>query len=287
MRGRDPSLELIGWGDRGRNYPDLWAADLLHQGGEHLNYVAIHMMGQSPHRPDTLLRGNRYQQQPERAWQELLELSNNVERRITELEQVISSQGSRAGIAVTEGHLSLLPHNANPILYEWLSAVYHARSLNIYQRHGEAVKIATAADFNGTRWTVMAVQTPVPRGATFLMPVGSVARLFKRHNGTHSVAVPSAPSSLDIAASRSGNTLFLHVLNLEYSKPIEASFLVNGQRIRAGRVFEIAPENLRQSVSEIDPDVFRPREQTLPLGSSAQWRFPAGSVTALELDLDS
>ena len=63
----------------------------------------------------------------------------------------------KAGIAITEGHLSLSPHNANPILYEWLSAAYHARSLNIYQRHGARVKIATAADFQGNRWTNNAV----------------------------------------------------------------------------------------------------------------------------------
>ena len=33
------------------------------------------MMGQSPKRPDTVLKGLRYQQDPERAWEELLELA--------------------------------------------------------------------------------------------------------------------------------------------------------------------------------------------------------------------
>src|SRR5206468_8972257 len=125
--------------------------------------------------------------------------SSNVETRITELEETIGAEKSSAGIAVTEGHLSLKPHNTNPILYEWISAVYHARSLNIYQRHGARVKIATAADFNGTRWTVTAVQTPVPHRNTFLMPVGSIMRLFMRHNGQHGVAVTSGSSSLDTA----------------------------------------------------------------------------------------
>jgi len=31
------------------------------------------------------------------------------------------------------------------------------KSMNIYQRHGARVKIATAADFNGNRWTNTAV----------------------------------------------------------------------------------------------------------------------------------
>src|SRR5205823_11610496 len=125
--------------------------------GEHIDLVAMHMMGQSPRRTDTVLKGLRYEKEPERAWQELIELSNRVETRLSAMEEAVAAQSSKAGIAITEGHLSLSPHNANPILYEWLSAVYHARSLNIYQRHGARVKIATAADFNGNRWTNDAV----------------------------------------------------------------------------------------------------------------------------------
>jgi alpha-L-arabinofuranosidase len=280
MKQRDPSIRLIGWGDRGRG-AGLWAPDLLARAGEYLDCVAIHMMGQNPKRPDTVLKGNRYQQDPERAWEELLELSANIERRVTELEQSIASYDKRFGIAITEGHLSLSPHNANPILFEWLSAAYHARSLNIYQRHGARVKIATAADFQGNRWTNNAVMLQTPRGVTYLMPVGSIARLFKRHNGTHGVAVKSAPPGLDIAASRAGNKLFLHIANLEYRKTVEASFSVEGLAVQTGRVFQIAPANLREAVSQDQPNVFAPKESPL----TQTWRFPAGAVAAVELEV--
>ena len=80
MKERDPSIRLIGWGDRHAG-SELWAGDLVKQAGEHLDYVAIHMMGQSPRQPDTVLRGLRYQREPERAWQELIELSGIVEKR--------------------------------------------------------------------------------------------------------------------------------------------------------------------------------------------------------------
>jgi alpha-N-arabinofuranosidase len=203
--------------------------------------VAIHMMGQSPKRPDTVLKGLRYEREPERAWDELLELSNLVEKRVSELEEAIAAVGSTTGIAITEGHLSLSPPNANPILREWLSAMYHARSLNIYQRHGARVKIATAADFQGNRWTNTAVMLPTPRGTSYLMPVGSIARLFKRHNGKQAVAINSAPSSLDIACSRTGAKLYLHVANLEYRKSVTAGFAVTGANVTAGRVFAIEP----------------------------------------------
>jgi alpha-L-arabinofuranosidase len=284
MKERDPSIQLIGWGDRGRG-SDPWAPDLLKKAGEHLDYVAIHMMGQSPKRPDTVLKGNLYQKEPERAWEELLELSGAVERRISEFEAAIAQQDPGIGIAVTEGHLSLSPHNSNPILSEWLSAAYHARSWNIYQRHGARVKIATAADFQGTRWTVNAVILPVPRGNSYLMPVASIARLFKKHNGKEGVEVKSTPSGLDIAASRTSSKIYLHVANLEFAKPVEASFAVEGSRVTGGRSFEIAPQDLRQAVNQDQPDVFQPRESALPSGPAAKWRFPAASVTAIELDL--
>jgi alpha-L-arabinofuranosidase len=281
MKARDPSIRLIGWGDRGRD--GLWAPEMLKRAGEHLDLIAMHMMGQSPRRPDTVLKGLRYQREPERAWQELLELADAVEHRLTEFEQAVASTGSNVGIAITEGHLSLSPANSNPILYEWLSAAYHARSLNIYQRHGARVKIATAADFNGTRWTNVAVMHPMPAGKSYLMPVGAIARLFRKSNGTQAVAVRTAPAGLDIAASRSGNKLYLHVANLEYRRAIEAPVTVPAFRVAAARIFQIAPDDLRRDVNRDQPNIFDPRESALP--ADGRWRFPAGSVSALELDL--
>jgi hypothetical protein len=159
--------------------------------------------------------------------------------------------------------------------------------MNLYQRHGATVKISTAADFNGNRWTTNAIIHQVPSGVSYLLPVGAVMRLFKRHNGTQGVTVKSAPSSLDIAASREGNKLFLHVANMNYNGATEATFAVDGFVAKSGRVIEIAPENPRQEISPLNPDVFKPREHVLPAGDSLKWRFPARSVSAVELDCQS
>ncbi len=285
MKARDPSIRLIGWGDRSKPGEPLWAADLLDRAGQYLDFVSIHMMLQHPKKKDTVLNSLRYQQEPERAWDELLEISKGVELRIQELEEVMTARKSTAGIAVTEGHLSLRPRNANPILQEWLTGVYHARSMNAFQRHGARVKISTAADFCGTRWTTNAVMLQVPRGVSYLMPVGSVMKLFKVHNGTHGVAVKAAPSDLDVAASCAGNRVFLHLANLNYGRPATAGFAVEGMTIHSGRVFEIAPEQLQQSVNEDQPTIFAPKEKALPPGPPFSWSFPAGSVCVVELDL--
>lgn len=279
MRARDSSLKLIGWGDSG------WARDLVARAGEHINYVAVHMMGQTPLRQDTVLRGLRYQAEPEQAWSELMEIFPvRIERKLLALEDSLSGEQSRVPLAITEGHLSLAPHNSNPILTEWLTGVYHARVMNLYQRHGARVKIATAADFNGTRWTTNAMIHQVPSGMSYLLPVGAVARLFKRHNGREGVSVTSRPSDLDIAGSRTGNTIFLHVANMNYSGATAASFAVSGMSVTGGRVLAIAPENPRQEVSPLNPDVFNPTEYPLLGGDPVKYRFPARSVSVVELE---
>jgi alpha-L-arabinofuranosidase len=124
-----------------------------------------------------------------------------------------------------------------------------------------------------------------PRGVSYLMPVGSIARLFKKYNGKQGVDVKTAPSSLDVTASRTAEKVYLHVANLEYKQSVEATFAVAGMNISGGRVYEIAPEDLRQYVSQDQPDVFKPREVALPPGPAPKWRFPPGSVSVVELDV--
>ncbi|HZR02389.1 MAG TPA: hypothetical protein VFA81_04350 [Burkholderiales bacterium] len=278
MRARDPRVQLIGWGDSG------WAGPLVQHAGEYIDWVAVHMMQQRPLRKDTVLDSLAYQRTPERAWEELHELLPvRVERKLLALEAQLDDARSQHPIAVTEGHLSLAPRNVNPLLTEWLVGAYYARQLNLYARHGARLRMCTAADFNGTRWTSNAVLHEMPRGISYLLPAGAVMRLYKRHRGTHGVSVRNAPSALDVAASRRGNDIVLHVANLSYSEGIEADFVVDGMAVNSGEVFEIAPEDPRAAATSSNPNVFDARRQSLPEGPVVRWRFPARSVSAVVL----
>lgn len=279
MRARDPKAELIAWGDDG------WAGDMATQAGEHINAIAVHMMQQSPVRKDTVLQGLGWQAEPEQAWQELMELvTERVEKKLLALERQLDERKSKLPIAITEGHLSLQPHNANPILTEWLTGVYHARVMNLYLRHGGRIEISTLGDFNGNRWTSNTLIHATPGSLSYLLPAGSVMRLFGKHHGTEGVNVKTAPGALDVAASRTGNRIYLNVANRNYSGSVEATFGVDGMAIRSGRVLAIAPENLRQEISPRNPNVFDPKEHVLPAGEKFNWRFPARSVSAVELE---
>lgn len=278
MRARDPRLKFIGWGD------NQWAADMAEQAGEHIDYVAIHMMQQRPLREKSLLEGFGYQHAPEHAWDELMEMVHErVEKKLLAVEAELDARNLKTPIAITEGHLSLYPHNANPLLTEWLTGVYHARVLNLYQRHGDRVKMCTAADFNGMRWTVSSIMHQVPSGSSYLTPVGAVMRLFKRHTGDHGIRVIKASSNLDVAGSRRGDKVYLHVANMNFRQPEEVTFGVEGMAIKDVRIFAIAPEDPRQEAGYRNPHVFKPEESQLTGTGPLKWVFPARSVSAVEL----
>lgn len=283
MRARDRSIQLIGWGDWGSGPAgrDLWAADMAKQAGDQLDYIAFHMMGQGPSSKDSVLRGYQYRKHPERAWQELLDISAKVETRVIEMEDAVRAASAKLKLAITEGHMGLF--RSSMLTHEWLVGVYNARIFNTYQRHGDMVKIATNADFEGTRWASNAVM--ISGRLTYMMPVASVMRLFKRVNGKQAVTVKSCPGALDIAASRTGDRVFLHVANMDYYRPVEASFSVQGRAIRGGAVHEIAPDDPMETVCEATPDVFAPVRKTIPAAPILKWSFPARSVSAVEIEL--
>jgi hypothetical protein len=57
--------------------------------------------------------------------------------------------------------------------------------------------------------------------------------------------------------------------------------MCRGKVIR--KIGAIAPDNLRQFVSPDQSRIFTPMESVIPDRPRLKWRFPAGSVTAVEL----
>ena len=283
MKNVDPSIELIGWGDKEEMDGKWWAKDLLDIAGEYVDYVAIHMMMQKPQRSDTILTGMKYMQDRDRAWAELLEIYAAVESKLVELEEVLKSMGSNAKIAITEGHLSLQPHNTNFILHEWLAGLYSAKVMNLYERHGNMVKIATLADFFGNRWTVNAIMVGGPYQQPYLMPVGVVMSLYRHHIGKQGIKAPARVGELDLAASRTNGSIFLHVVNSDLSRSQKVEIVFPGLKVIEGKAFQIAPEDIATYVDYERPDALLIEEIEINGGESISWTFPPKSVTAMEI----
>ena len=275
MRKRNPGIELIGWGDSG------WARRMLDIAGEHLQYIAFHHMF-NPDRgvKDSPLRGIEYRKDPAKTWEHLMNAAKVHEEKIKRMKEQVADYP--VPLAMTECHFALPGRNRCEVLSTWAAGVANARMLNVHERHGDRLKIATLADFCGTRWQVNAVMIPVPGGKSYMMPVALVMSLYRHHTGVKAVDVSSGHQDLDVTASRSGQRIYLHVINTNRERPASANLRVDGMKITSGRIFELAADP-EFEVIETRPNEIVPKQKILP--KNCRWNFPSASVSAVELDI--
>lgn len=274
MRQADPTIQLIAWGDSG------WAARMAEVAGEHVQFLAFHHMFDPDNDKQPVLRGELYRRDPDATWHQLMEAWKINDRKIREARE--SRGRSPLPLAMTECHFAIPGRNRCDVLSTWSAGVSYARILNNQERHGDALKIATAADFCGTRWQNNAVMIPVPGGQAYLMPVARVMQLFRHHIGSHAVSLTQTPNGLDVVASRRGQKLFLHVVNTHRTRSVRVQLGVADARITAGRVFQIA-DHPTVEVSQLNSaGVMQTAERPLP--QDGVWDFPAASVSAVEVD---
>jgi len=273
MRKADSGIELIGWGDSG------WARQMLEVAGEELQYIAFHH-GFDAGLDNSPLRGTEYRKDPATTWDHLMNAYKSTEAVIHNMREAIA--GYNVSLALTESHFCLPGRNRCDVLSTWAAGVANARILNVHHRNGDVLKIATLADFCGTRWMVNAIMIP-EHGKAYMMPVARVMALYRAHIGKTSVGVVAVPQGLDVTASRTDKRLFLHVVNIHRTQDVCTKLEVNGMRIASGRGWEIADDPLRE-IDETGSDMFAPKEHSLD--ADALWQFPAASVTAIELQVE-
>ncbi len=276
MRKEDPSIQLIGWGDSG------WAKRMMEAAGAHLQYLAFHhMFNPDANVPDSPLRGIEYRKDPARTWEHLMNAAQVHDARIRQMRE--QTGGYDIPLAMTECHFALPGRNRCEVLSTWAAGVANARLLNVHERHGDRLRIATLADFCGTRWQVNAIMIPTPGGKSYMMPVALVMALYRHHTGNQAVRVTKAPDGLDVTASRSGARLFLHIINTNRDRPVTTRLAVEGMTIRSGQVFQLAADP-EFEVLETQAREIVPVQKDLP--PDRLWTFPPASVSAVELDAE-
>ena len=91
-----------------------------------------------------------------------------------------------------------------------------------------------------------------------------------------------APSYLDVTASKRGDTIYLHIVNTSFDKPVRSEIQVPGRVIESVKVFEIDADPMFE-IYEENSSVLSVEEKTFD-GQGA-WVFPASSVSAMEIKL--
>lgn len=275
MRAADPEIQIIGWGD------SRWARPMLEGAGEHLNMLAFHHMFNPDDRKNPVLEGERYRHDVDATWQRLMEAWKINDAKIRETRDSLG--GHDFPLALTECHFAIPGRDRCDVLSTWAAGVSYGRILNNHQRHGDLLKIATAADFCGTRWQSNALMIPVPGGEAYLMPVARVMKLYRHHIGKHAVSVSRAPDELDVVASRSEETVFLHVVNTSRTRSVSTSVGIGGAAIEKATAFEIANDPMVEVSSLNSREVMQEKVRGLDVGG--KWSFPPASVTAVEVEL--
>lgn len=273
MRKSDPDIKLIGWGEGD------WAATMCEIAGGELQYLAYHN-GFDSGGKDSPLQGVEYRKDPDRTWEYLFRAPKLQEAKIKDMRDRVAKYDMP--LVMTECHFFLPGRNRNEVLSSWATGVAYAATLHVHERNGDVLKVATLADFCGTRWQNNAVIIPVPRGKAYMMPVAMAMSLYRKHTGKKAVKVTGFPEGLDVTASRTGNKVFLHVVNTRRTRSVKARFDVAGMEIKSGKVFWFAPEP-EFEIFEYRPENTFPQEIELRPGQ--EWLFPRASVSAVELEL--
>jgi hypothetical protein len=277
MRAADPTIQLIAWGDSG------WAPRMAEMAGEHVQYLAFHHMfdPDSPRQP--VLRGETYRHDPDAAWAQLMTAWQTTDTKIRTVRDNLGAR--RMPLALTECHFVIPGRDRGDVIASWAAGVSYARILNNHQRHGDVLKIATAADFCGTRWQNNAVIIPTPKGnnRAYLQPVARVMQLYRHHIGSHAIKMTAAPDGLDVVASRRADTLYLHVANTQRTRSVSATIQAGEHVIRGGRVFEITADPAVELSYLNSGEVMKTVQKTFTRDGA--WEFPAASVSALELEI--
>ena len=273
MRAVDPDLKLIGWGDSG------WAKLLMEEAGSYLQYVAFHhMFDPGEGVPNSPVRNNEYRKDPAATWDVLMNGYLVHQKKIKKMRDDVAPYN--IPLALTECHYSIEGRNRCEVLSSWAAGVSYGRIMNLHERNGDVLKIATMADFCGTRWQVNAVMIPVPDGEAFLMPTARVMHLYRHHTGKQFINVTDVPADLDVTASRTGNTFFLHVVNTNRTEAIESNFKPGNGSFISGKAFELSADPTYEIMSAHN-DVLKIKEREVDM--NAPFSFAPASVTAVEL----
>jgi alpha-L-arabinofuranosidase len=271
MRKADPEIELIGWGDSD------WAPRMIEVAGEHLNYIAFHS-GYRSTMDNAPFADNLYQKDPDNTWAHLMTGAEWGMKKLKKMRE--QTDGSGIPLALTEGHYGSVPGlNRGRFFTTWAMGVSYARILNMYQRHGDVLKLAIICDYAGTRWLCQGVI--VTHGRAFMLPVTHVMSLFSHHTGKKGVSVTETPDALDVTASRTGKKVFLHVVNTDRTRSVRTALSIDGMKIEDGKIFTISQPSDFEAFNRETSDMLDPVSTSLP--KKNEWSFPGASVSAVEL----
>jgi alpha-N-arabinofuranosidase len=276
MRAVDPSITVIAVGDNDM----AWNRTVL-GAGERFDYLAVHhYYGQKDMAGDP---------------RNLMARPLHYDRFYGEVEAMLREQPAdrRPQLAVNEWGLDL-PESQQ---YSMLGALYAARLMNVFERHGDLIGMSAVSDLvNG--WPGGIIQAA--RDGVFVTPAYLVNRLYATRIGDERVATrvdgPTYSTShegdsvpaVDVVTTRSadGRRLFIKAINTDLEHSLPAKITVRGARIAAHATLErINAESLTAANGFRTPDAVRITARPLSGSNALAMVLPSHSVSVITLEL--
>ena len=266
MRKADPTIKLIAWGENDRTKA------MINNLGDKIDYIAFHHM----FNPGPPIRDNDFRKDPEKTWDVLINAYKIHRQKIEQMREEMAPY--TVPLAMTECHLAVPGRNRCEVLSSWAAGCCYARMANVHERNGDLLKIATLADFCGTRWQVNAIMIPVPGGRPYLMPVAKVMALYRKYSGKEFLQTASSTDELDVTGSRTGHTFYLHIVNTNRTQAIPVTFQIDGMKIVTAKAYEISEDPAYEIISA-ESDRLQTKEKNILADQS--YSVPPASVSAI------
>lgn len=275
MRSVDSELELIAWGDSD------WAPRMIEVTGEHIDAIAFHN-GYRSTMDDPPFSDDRYRDDPDSTWEHLMTGAEFANKKLEMMRR--QTEGTGIKLALTESHyVGVSGLNRGKIFGTWAMGASYGRILNLYERNGDRLDIAVICDYAGTRWMSNGVLMPGDPGTAFMLPVAHISSLYGRRRGKKGIAVTGAPDYLDVSASRTGQKVYLHVVNTHRTMSVPTRIVVEGMQVTGGTVWSIEQSSTFEIFNRESSEMCDPVARPLP--KDGAWSFPGASVSAIEVEL--
>jgi alpha-N-arabinofuranosidase len=272
MRAVDPSIEVIAVGDNDM----AWNRTVLERAGERLDYLAIHhYYGRRDMQGDVrnlLARPLHY----ERFYADVAALFREL------------APDRRPKLAINEWGLDL-PESQQ---YSMLAALYAARLMNVFERHGDLVGMSAVSDLvNG--WPGGIIQAG--RDGVFVTPIYLVNRLYASHLGASRLKTivdrssaaadrgRSDENTLDVVASRSkdGASIHLKAVNADLDRPVTMRIRLRGATASPTAIVERIAADLTAVNGFTTPDAVRIARDSITASDGFLLELPAHSVAVV------
>jgi alpha-L-arabinofuranosidase len=183
----------------------------------------------------------------------------------------------RPKLAINEWGLDL-PESQQ---YSILTALYAARLMHVFERHGDRVGMTSVSDLiNG--WPGGIIQAS--RHGLFVTPIYLVNKLYASHVGADRLSIHADTPTLDAIASRSpdGRTIAIKAINIDLERPLRVSIKIKGAQIApTAQIERVTTESLSAINSFATPDAIHLMRESVPVGDTFPIDLPKHSVSVI------